>query len=96
MKPYRATSSPRRPVSRGVTLVELMVAITIGLLLVAVIVDEGGVVRKLQIAESEPPGLFDEAAKLGWQDVRFSPARLNGVAVKSQKLIELNYTPSER
>ena len=96
MKPYRAISSPRRTVSRGVTLVELMVAIAIGLLLVAVIVDEGGVVRKLQIAESEPPGLFDEAAKLGWQDVRFLPARLNGVAVKSQKLIELNYTPSER
>jgi len=37
MKPNRAASFPRRAASRGVTLVELMVAITIGLLLVVVI-----------------------------------------------------------
>ena len=65
-----------------------------GTVRVRVFIDEGGVVRKLQIAASEPPGLFDEAARLGWQDVRFSPARKNGVAVKSQKLIELTYQPT--
>ena len=65
---------------------------TVGRVRVRVFIDEGGIVRKLQIAESEPPGLFDEAAKQGWQDVRFSPARRNGIAVKSQKLIELNFT----
>ena len=37
MIPYRAASSPRRPASRGVTLIELMVAVAIGLLLVVVI-----------------------------------------------------------
>ena len=57
-------------------------------------IDEGGVVRRLQIASSEPPGLFDEAAKLAWEDVRFSPARRNGAAVKSQKLLELTYAPT--
>jgi protein TonB len=61
---------------------------------VLVFVDEAGVVRKLQIAASDPPGLFDEAAKQGWQDVRFFPARKNGVAVKSQKLIEVTFTPT--
>ena len=66
----------------------------LGKVRVRVFIDEGGVVRKLQIAESEPPGVFDEAAKQAWQEVRFSPARRNGVAVKSQKLIELNYAPS--
>jgi protein TonB len=65
-----------------------------GTVRVRVFIDEGGVVRKLQIDSSEPPGLFDEAAKQGWQDVRFSPARRNGVAVKSQKLIELTFTPA--
>ena len=65
-----------------------------GTVRVRVFIDEGGVVRKLQIAASDPPGLFDEAAKQGWQDVRFSPARRNGVAVKSQKLIELTFTPT--
>jgi len=66
----------------------------IGTVRVRVFIDEGGVVRKLQIAAADPPGLFDEAAKQGWQDVRFSPARRNGIAVKSQKLIELTFTPT--
>jgi TonB family protein len=61
---------------------------------VRLFIDEGGVVRKLQIAASEPPGLFDEVAKRGWENVRFSPARKNGAAVKSQKLIELAYNPT--
>ena len=61
---------------------------------VRLFIDEGGVVRKLQIAASEPPGLFDEVAKRGWENVRFSPARKNGAAVKSQKLIELTYGPT--
>lgn len=65
-----------------------------GTVRVRVFIDEGGVVRKLQIAASNPPGLFDEEAKQGWQDVRFSPARRKGVAVKSQKLIELTYSPN--
>ncbi|HKA45436.1 MAG TPA: TonB family protein [Burkholderiales bacterium] len=56
-------------------------------------IDERGVVRKAQIAGSEPAGLFDESAKEIWQDVRFSPALKDGVAVKSQKLIELTYNP---
>jgi protein TonB len=60
---------------------------------VRVYIDEGGVVRKIEIASSDPPGLFDEAARQAWQDVRFSPARKNGAAVKSQKLLELTYAP---
>jgi len=60
---------------------------------VRLFIDEGGIVRRIQIAASEPAGVFDEAARLGWQDVRFSPARKGGVAVKSQKLIELTFQP---
>jgi len=66
----------------------------VGTVRVRLYIDEGGVVRKIQIAGAEPPGVFDEAAKQGWQDVRFAPARKNGVAVKSQKLIELTYAPT--
>jgi len=65
-----------------------------GTVRIRLFIDEGGVVRKLQIASSEPPGLFDEAAKRAWEDVRFTPARKNGVAVKSQKLVELTYAPT--
>lgn len=56
-------------------------------------IDERGVVRRIQVAVSEPGGLFDEAAKQAWEDVKFSPALKNGTPVKSQKLLELTYHP---
>jgi periplasmic protein TonB len=56
-------------------------------------IDERGVVRKMQIAASEPGGLFDEAARQAWEGVTFSPALKNGAPVKSQKLLELIYQP---
>ena len=60
---------------------------------VRLFIDEVGIVRRIQIASSVPEGVFDDAARAGWQDVRFRPARKNGVAVKSQKLIELTFQP---
>ncbi len=65
----------------------------IGRVRVLLFIDERGVVRKAQIAASEPKRTFDEAAIKGWQDVRFSPAMKNGVAVKSRKLLELDFVP---
>ena len=56
-------------------------------------IDERGVVRKMQIALSEPEGVFDEASKHAWEEVKFSPALKNGAPVKSQKLLELVYQP---
>jgi protein TonB len=61
-----------------------------------VFIDERGVVRKIQVAASEPPGLFDESARKAWEDVMFSPAIKNGAPVKSQKLLELTYQPDPR
>jgi TonB family protein len=56
-------------------------------------IDERGVVRKMQITTAEPARLFDKAAMHAWTDVRFSPAKKGGVAVKSQKLLELAFRP---
>lgn len=56
-------------------------------------IDERGVVRKMQVAASEPSGMFDEAAKQAWENVSFSPAVKDGRPVKSQKLLELTYQP---
>ena len=58
-----------------------------------VFIDERGVVRKIQVAASEPHGVFDESARKAWENVRFSPAIKNGERVKSQKLLELTYQP---
>jgi TonB family protein len=60
---------------------------------VLLFIDERGVVRKTHLVESEPARLFDNAALRAWGDVRFSPAKKRGVAVKSQKLIELEFKP---
>lgn len=57
-------------------------------------IDERGVVRKTRVAASEPERVFDQAAIKGWQDVRFTPAVKNGIAVKSQKLLELDFSPN--
>jgi TonB family protein len=56
-------------------------------------IDEKGLVRKAQIASSNPERVFDDAAIKGWQSVRFAPAQKNGAAVKSQKLLELDFAP---
>ena len=60
---------------------------------IVLFIDERGVVRKTQIAASEPERLFDDAAINAWQDIRFSPAMKDGVAVKSQKLLEMDFLP---
>jgi TonB family protein len=56
-------------------------------------IDERGIVRRMEITESEPARLFDKAAMRAWAQVRFSPAKKGGVPVKSQKLLELDFRP---
>lgn len=56
-------------------------------------IDERGTVRKLEIAMAGPRPEFDEAAMRAWEGVRFSPAMKDGVTVKSQKLLELAFSP---
>ena len=65
----------------------------VGRVRVLLFIDERGVVLKAQIAASQPKRVFDQAAIKGWQEVRFAPARKDGVAVKSQKLLELDFQP---
>lgn len=60
---------------------------------IVLFIDERGVVRKVALAASGPERAFDLAAAKAWDDVRFSPAMKNGVAVKSQKVLELDFTP---
>ena len=55
-------------------------------------IDERGIVRKMQLAESGSEQAFDVAATKAWGAMRFSPAMKNGVAVKSQKVLELDFT----
>jgi TonB family protein len=60
---------------------------------VLLFIDERGVVRKSHVEAAVPAGVFDKAALDAWSSVRFSPATKAGIAVKSQKLVELHFTP---
>jgi TonB family protein len=65
----------------------------VGRVRVALFIDERGFVRKTQVLEAQPEKLFDEAALSGWREVRFSPAMRGGVAVKSQKVVDVDFQP---
>jgi protein TonB len=73
--------------------VELAERGTVGRVLLLLHVDERGLVRKAQVEESIPEGVFDKAALAAWADVRFSPAMKDGLAVKSRKLLEISFFP---
>ena len=60
---------------------------------VRLFVDERGTVQKIELVESGPHPAFDAAAIRQWQEVRFKPGIRNGIAVKSQKLLELEFLP---
>ena len=65
----------------------------VGRVTLLLLIDERGIVRKAQVEESLPEGVFDSAALSAWADVRFSPALKDGLAVKSRKLLEISFLP---
>ena len=56
-------------------------------------VDERGLIRRSELVQPGPHAAFDEAALKAWEGVTFKPAQKDGSAVKSQKLLELEFTP---
>lgn len=54
-------------------------------------INEEGRVVDAAVIESSHPGLWDEQALLPFRNLAFVPARLNGLAVKSVKRIEVGY-----
>jgi len=60
---------------------------------IALFIDENGWVVKTQVVESEPARVFDEAAIRAWREVRFSPALKSQQPVKSEKLLDITFTP---
>jgi TonB family protein len=61
---------------------------------IALFIDEQGWVRNAEVLASQPERLFDEVAVSAWQNVRFSPAFMKHQAVKSKKLLEINFEPN--
>lgn len=64
-----------------------------GRVLLALFIDEYGVVRNAQVVASRPDHMFDEVAIKAWQEIRFLPAQRDGQPVKSEKRLEIDFTP---
>jgi protein TonB len=61
-----------------------------------VFISEEGVVESVQVVEAKPRrGVFEAAALEALRQVRYQPAEIAGVRVKSQKLIEVKFNPYE-
>lgn len=57
------------------------------------LVDEMGQVRERSVVESEPPGVFDEAALAAFRKVPFQPAMKDGRRVRSRVLVTVSFNP---
>jgi protein TonB len=62
---------------------------------VRVFIGEDGRVEALELVSAHPPGHFEEAALDAARRLRYAPARLAGLPVRSQKVIEVVFDPHE-
>lgn len=61
-----------------------------------VFINEQGAVDSVQIVEARPhSGIFEEAALEALRQVKYEAAKIGGLAVKSQKLVEVTFNPYE-
>jgi TonB family protein len=55
------------------------------------LINEAGAVDEAVAVQSDPPGVFDEAAVDAFASARFTPGRKDGNAVRSALRIELQF-----
>lgn len=67
-----------------------------GRLLLALLIDEFGVVTDVTAIEAEPPGYFEDAVRAEFGATRFKPGTRQGRAVKSRVLVQVRYVYGER
>lgn len=59
-------------------------------------IDEYGIVREVLVSQAIPPGFFEQAAVTAFSGARFSPALRNGRPVKSQMMVEVDFSVFNR
>lgn len=82
-KPLQRTppAYPERARKKGVT----------GRVVLSLLIDATGAVQQVRVTESEPPGVFDEAAVSAVRTWRFQPARYEGRAVAIRVTLPLSF-----
>ena len=67
-----------------------------GTVVLRVLIGETGRVDDVAVVRADPPGLFDASAVEAFSKARFSPGLADGVAVKSQITVEVEFVPLDR
>lgn len=67
-----------------------------GKVTVSILINQRGGVDDVAVVKAEPPGVFEDAALNASRALKFSPALRGGRAVKSKKIVEVNFDPYER
>lgn len=62
-----------------------------GVVRLQLLIDEFGLVNELTVVEAAPPGYFEDAAREGLRQVRFTPGVREGRAVKSRVIIQVKF-----
>jgi protein TonB len=62
-----------------------------GRVLLRIYINERGLTDRVAVVRAEPAGIFDESAIAAFGGARYSPGTLEGMAVKSQILLEVDY-----
>ena len=60
------------------------------------LIDEHGVLNEVSVVKAQPEAIFNEAAIEAFRDMRFSPARKDGRAVKSRVLVTVGFESNDR
>lgn len=61
-----------------------------------VFINESGEIDQVSIVHAHPPGIFEEAALAALWQIRYKPALIGGIPVRSQRLVEVGFDPYEQ
>jgi len=67
-----------------------------GTVVIQILINERGSVDDVIVVRSFPKGIFEAAAVEAFRQAAYSPGKLFGVAVKSQMMIEVKFSPYNR
>ena len=67
-----------------------------GKVVIRVLISDAGRVDNVAVVRAAPPGLFEASALEAFGRAQFTPARVAGVAVKSQITVEVHFLPINR
>jgi len=67
-----------------------------GKVVLRLLIGDTGHVDDVAVVRANPPGLFDASALEAFSKALFSPGLANGIAVKSQMMVEVEFVPLNR